>query len=133
MTAAANRLLRTERLERYRPIVGELPRITHEWGTLTQRPADEDGEGGGWTFEFTAPDEAGARPVTLLDITGLGDVELLAVPSRCPDCGRLTNTAHYMRVEMRALGAPGPLGHECRSCRTIWPATSRAAERSTTP
>jgi hypothetical protein len=126
MTAAAGRLLRTERGERYRPMTGELPRTTHTFGTLTERPAGEDYEGG-WRFEFADQDEAGAQPVTLLEVPGLGDFELLAAPSRCPECGRLTNTAHYMRAKMRALGAPGPLGHECRTCRTVWPATARSA------
>ncbi|MCC9312150.1 hypothetical protein LN042_34690 [Kitasatospora sp. RB6PN24] len=127
MTAAANRLLRTERLERYRPMVGELPRITHTFGTITEQPIDEDGEEGGWSFEFADQNEAGAQTVTLIEVPGLGDFELLALPSRCPDCTRLTNTAHYMRVEMRALGASGPLGHDCRSCGAVWPATSRSA------
>ncbi|MFI9365972.1 hypothetical protein ACIG5E_33715 [Kitasatospora sp. NPDC053057] len=125
MTAAANRLLRTERLERYRPMVSELPRITHTFGTLTAQPLDEDSEGA-WNFEFADQDEAGAQAVTLLDIPGLGDFELLAVPSRCPDCARLTTTGHYMSAKMRALGAPSPLGHECRTCGTIWPGIPRS-------
>ncbi|MDH6107911.1 hypothetical protein P3T36_006370 [Kitasatospora sp. MAP12-15] len=126
MTAAANRLLRTERLERYRPMVGELPRLTHTFGTLTEQPVDEDGEGG-WSFEFASPDEAGAQAVTLLEVAGLGDFELLAVPSRCPDCSRLTTTGHYMSAKMRALSAPSPLGHECRICGAIWPGVLRFA------
>ncbi|MGW2543808.1 hypothetical protein ACWC5I_23750 [Kitasatospora sp. NPDC001574] len=126
ITAAANHLLRTERVERYRPGVGELPTIEHTFGVITEHQADEDGEGGGWTLDFTGPDEAGTQPVSLLTVPGLGDFELLAVPSRCPDCTRLTTTAHYMRAEMERIGAPGRLGHDCRTCGTIWPATSRS-------
>ncbi|GAA2121326.1 hypothetical protein GCM10009759_70910 [Kitasatospora saccharophila] len=125
MTAAANHVLRAESAERYRPIVGELPRIDHTFAVITERQADEDGEGGGWTLDFTGPDTASTQPVTLLTVTGLGDFELLATPSHCPNCARLTNTAHYMRTEMQKLGAPGLLGHDCRTCGTIWPATSR--------
>jgi hypothetical protein len=132
MTAAANRLLRTGRVERYRPVPGELPRVTHTFGVITEHQADEDGEGGGWTLDFTDPDETGAQAVTLLDITGLGDFELLAVPSRCPDCARLTNTAHYIPVKMRAMGGTGTLGHDCRTCGAIWPAVSRTMERTAT-
>ncbi|GAA1233811.1 hypothetical protein GCM10009665_25100 [Kitasatospora nipponensis] len=120
MTAAANRLLRTERIERYRPMAGELPRITYTFGTLTEQPVDEDNEGS-WSFEFAEQNEVGAQPVTLLDIPGLGDFELLAAPSRCPDCARLTNTAHYKPARIRPLGA-GPLVRDCRTCGANWPA-----------
>ncbi|MGE7436995.1 hypothetical protein [Kitasatospora sp. NPDC001175] len=127
LTAAANHVLRTEFAERYRPVVGELPRIDHTFAVITEHQADEDGEGGGWTLDFTGPDEDGAQPVSLLTITGLGDFELLATPSRCPDCTRLATTGHYMPAKMRAIGGTSPLGHDCRTCGAIWPATPRPA------
>ena len=127
MTAAANRLLRTVFAERYRPAPGEPPRISHTFAVITEHQADEDGEGGGWTFTIADPSTAGAHPITLLDTEyGLGDFELLAKPSRCPDCTRLATTGHYMSAKMRAVGAPSPLGHDCRNCGAIWPATPRS-------